>query len=267
MKTKFLIGLLILLLLPIYAYGKIINVQVNSSARVTKLVGTLNLVEGKSWHLLSKNAIIKVNQRIKTAKNSKAELTFSDGKIVRLSENTDVTLIKSKKEEHSIIKILTGKLWSNIKNVGSGRFAVQGPTAVLAVMGTTFEVEAEPKQTDLSVFEGSVGVQQPNEKVEELNKNLERLKLEVDDNKNKESAKYEKPKEVAKPYTEIERPVKVISVPHEVSKEEWLEIVANQKISINDQGVGVVSNLESDKLKNDEWVKWNIELDSNTSEK
>ncbi|MFN4150664.1 MAG: FecR domain-containing protein [Candidatus Sericytochromatia bacterium] len=271
MKLKVIsISATFLVLLTSINYAQPIKYQVKSSAKVTKLSGKLEIFKSNKWIALKNNSIVKVSDRIRTTKNSRAELSFSDGKKLRIAQNTDLIFVKSEiKEgaESNIFKLVSGRLWSKIINRGTGRFAVQGQTASLAVMGTTFDIETSNDKTDISVFDGSVGVQLPSENQESFDKNIDDLHLEVDDNKNKDNKNVSlKPQLVEKPYQEIEKPVKVVPGPYQVSQEQWLEIVENQKISVDNNGVGLVSNLESDKLKSDSWIKWNTELDSKTSE-
>lgn len=271
MKLKIIsISVTFLALFTQLNYAQPIKYEVKSSARITKVDGKLEILKNKKWISLKLNEIVKVSDRIKTSKGSRAELSFSDGKKLRIASNTDLIFIKSEVKdgaENSIFKLVTGRLWSKITNKGKGRFAVQGQTASLAVMGTTFDIETSTEKTDISVFDGSVGVQKNTDDQKEFEENIESLKLEIDDNKNNSQNNMSlKPQQVEKPYQQVEKPIKVIPGPYQVSKEEWLEIVENQKISIDNNGVGLVSNLESDKLKDDSWIKWNTELDSKTSE-
>ena len=224
-------------------------------------MGGLYLSNGKLWQNIGKNKIIKINDRLKTGIKSRAEITFSDGSRIRLNEKTDIILVmkKSKNEKRNLFKMIVGTLWANLINNGKDRFTVQGTTVTLAVLGTTFEVETEKSKTDISVFNGSVGIQLPTNDLQKLNKNLDELKLKADN-------EISKPNVINKPVHEIEKPVKLIPGPYEVSRDKWLEIIENQKISVNENGIGTLSEIDDDKIKDDEWVQWNKELDSNSAE-
>jgi hypothetical protein len=271
-KLKFysLISLTLLTVFTWENYGitKPFAIEAVSMAKLTKVIGEVQLFSNKKWLPIKKNQIIKINDNLKTGNKSRAELTFSNGTRIRLAENTNIILIQSKNSKKNdtssknFLKVLGGHLWANIFNNSKDKFAIEGNTAVLAVLGTTFEVEAEKLKTDVSVFEGSVGIQLLTNN-EELNNNLDNLKLESDKRNISDNIK---PVEINKPVHEVEKPVKIVPGPYEISKDKWLEIVENQKISINDQGIGVVSNLENDEVKADEWIQWNKELDSNTAE-
>lgn len=255
----------ILFSFPTQSFTKPIEVTAKSSARVSFITGNLYSVQKNKLIKLSKGYIVKVNSHLKTDKKSKAEIIFSDGSRVRLSENTDITLVKTRNNDnHGFFKMLSGRLWANITQKTKNRFAVQGKTATLAVLGTTFDIEVEKNKTDISVFEGSVGVQLPDQDINNFDNKLDKLKLNIDDNK--ESTKIQKPDKIDKPVQEIEKPFKVIEGPHKVSKEEWLEIVDNQKISVDNKGLGIVSELKPEEIKEDEWIQWNKTLDSKSSE-
>ncbi len=244
--------------------SKTINVEASSLSIITKLTGKAELLKDKKWISLKQRAIVKINDHLKTGKKSRIELTFSDGSRLRMNENTDIILKETKKGAGgNLLKVIIGELWANIVNKGKGRFAVESSTAIVAVMGTTFDVDSEKVKTDVSVFNGSVGIQLPSVSSDELNKKLDNLELKTDDNRKQDTTSGVH--EVASPVQQVENPAKVIPGPYQVSQESWLEIVESQKISIDQKGIGVVSDLDQ-KVNDDEWVQWNKELDSNTAE-
>lgn len=268
MKLKFYglisASLISFIILQTSVSSKAINIEAKSYAKITKLSGQVKILDNNKWYVAKKNGIIKTNNQVKTLKNSRAELTFSDGSRLRLEQNTDIIFIRPKKSENSFFKIFTGRLWANIINRGKNRVAVQSSTAALAVMGTTFDVDAEKSKTDISVFDGSVGIQLPSVSIDTFDDKLKDLKLEIDDKHN--STGNLKPEVIEKPVHEIEKPVKVVPGPYQVSLDKWLEVVENQKITISDDKNATVSQLKEETVNNDEWFKWNKELDANTSE-
>lgn len=246
------------------AYTKTVTVNAKSSAYLSLLTGKAYHFNKNKWVKLSKGNIIKPNNKIRTDKNSKAEITFSDGSRVRLDSNTDILLVKERSNNnHGLINIFKGNLWANIINKSKNRFAISSNTASLAVLGTTFNVEAENKETEISVFSGSIGVQSLNQNNTEFNKKLDKLNLIIDD---KKTTNIQKPDKINTPVYEIEKPYKLVAGPYQVSQDKWLEIVSNQVITIDNKGNGTVSDLKTDDIEEDEWVQWNKELDSDTSE-
>lgn len=246
------------------AYTKTVTVNAKSSAYLSLLTGKAYHFNKNKWVKLSKGNIIRPNNKIRTDKNSKAEITFSDGSRVRLDSNTDILLVKERSNNnHGLINIFKGNLWANIINKSKNRFAISSNTASLAVLGTTFNVEAENKETEISVFSGSIGVQSLNQNNTEFNKKLDKLNLIIDD---KKTTNIQKPDKINTPVYEIEKPYKLVAGPYQVSQDKWLEIVSNQVITIDNKGNGTVSDLKTDDIEEDEWVQWNKELDSDTSE-
>lgn len=246
------------------SYTKTIEIKAKSSAMVSLITGKLYAIDKNKKISLSKGYIVKINSHLKTDKKSKAEIIFSDGSKVRLNENTDIVLVSNRSEEkHGLFRLITGRLWAIVKQKTKSRFAVQGKTATLAVLGTTFDMEIDKNKTEITVFEGSVGVQSPNEDSLAFNRSLDTLNLKLDDNR--DSTIMKKPDKIDKP-NEIEKPYRIIDGPHKVSQNEWLELVVNQKITVDDKGLGIVSELKPEEIKEDEWVQWNKTLDSASSE-
>ncbi len=241
---------------------KTIEIKAKSLAQVSFIKGKLYSIEKNKKVSLSKG--FKVNNHLKADKNSKAEIKFSDGSYLRLNEKTDIMLVSdSSNEKHGLFKLITGRLWANITPKYKNRFAVQSRTTSLAVLGTTFDMELEKDKTDITVFEDSVGIQSSNEDSLAFNKSLDTLNVKIDDYK--DSAIIKKPDKIDKP-KEMEKPYKLIEETHNVSKDEWLELVVNQKISVDNNGLRIVSELKPEEIKEDELISWNKSLDSNTSE-
>jgi len=238
------------------ASAKIVKVEAKSMARINIIIGKVQIFKNKKWAKAERNSILNLNDKVKTDKSSRLELAFSDGSRLRVDQNTEILLVSNNKDK-SFFKIFTGRIWANVVNKKKQNFSVQSPTAVLSVMGTTFDVDVEKEQTEASVYDGSIGVQTPAKTEEELNKSLQNLDLKFDEH-NDEVLK--KPTEEDKPYHEVEKPAKLIPGPYQVSKDKWLEIVEDQKISVDVDGNAIVSDI-SDAEKNEEWVNWNTQLD------
>lgn len=242
-------------------------VEAKSMAKVTKLIGNAEISEKNKWFPLKKDSAISMYHRIRTLGNSRLEMVFSDGSKLRLSEKSSIILTPTKTKNNSIFNIDYGRIWANIKNKGMGRVAIKSNTAVLAVMGTVFDVQTDPKKTEMLVLEGSVGVQSIQKEADKIDDSIAKLKLNVDDirlekkivepEKTREPEKLQK---ISKP-VQVKNPVYVVPGPYKVTLDKWLEIVENQKIIVDINGNAIVSNMENDKLKEDEWVSWNKKLD------
>jgi hypothetical protein len=217
---------------------------------VGKITFTLNnvLVLPKGATQFKKAAFqmpLNNGDRVETKGESRCELTFSDGSVVRIDEMSIYTVEKaeikeSKKEVESTLTL--GKLWANVKRlVGSeDSWRLKSPAAVVAVRGTIYRMNAgADSSTQVLVYDGQVAVSpaapagQPGMGVAPP----------------------------GGPPRQVQGPVQVAG-PQQVSMETWLEIVkAQQQIFIQPDGTYAKSefNLQEDaKL---DWVKWNKERD------
>lgn len=97
--------------------------------------------------------------RITTGAGATADVSLDGGSLIHLGENSDFTLEKTEKNESSF-SLALGSLIAKIQKLGSQRLLVHTPTAVCAVRGTEFGVDASADaQTHVGVFdEGRVEV-------------------------------------------------------------------------------------------------------------
>ncbi|PJZ56144.1 iron dicitrate transport regulator FecR [Leptospira barantonii] len=103
--------------------------------------------------------------KIETTKDSYADIQLMDGVVIRIKENTSLTLNKiyvdSKNAEiYSDISLNKGKIFSKVgtKLSKSSGFKVTTPTSTAAVRGTDFQVEVEGNKTETLVSDGAVEV-------------------------------------------------------------------------------------------------------------
>jgi hypothetical protein len=187
---------------------------------------------------------LKNGDRIETKKESRCELTFSDGSVVRIDEMSIYTVEKaeiqeSKKEVESTLSV--GKLWANVKRLVGTKdsWKLKSPAAVVAVRGTIYRMNAgADSSTQVLVYDGSVAVSP--------------------------AAPAGQPQMgtvPGGPPRQVQGPSQVAG-PQLVSMETWFEIVkAQQQIIIRPDGTYAKSefNLQEDgKL---DWVMWNKERD------
>ncbi|AOP33949.1 iron dicitrate transport regulator FecR [Leptospira tipperaryensis] len=103
--------------------------------------------------------------KIETGKASYADVQLMDGVIIRVKENTILTLNKifvdtKNSEIYADLSLNKGKIFSKVGtklNKSSG-FKVSTPTVTAAVRGTDFQVEVEGNKSETLVSEGSVEV-------------------------------------------------------------------------------------------------------------
>ncbi|MBU43135.1 MAG: hypothetical protein CMN76_07960 [Spirochaetaceae bacterium] len=139
--------------------------KIRKIALVTFRVGDAEIQRGDKVRKIRVREIIEENDVIRTGKNSRVIVQFSQGSFVAVQENSKVevkTINHTVSRLEFFINILSGKLGVDAQKSGQKyNIRVQGPTAVALVRGTTFIVEAEEQNTRVLVGEGEVEVQGP----------------------------------------------------------------------------------------------------------
>lgn len=152
MKRTVKISLVIILSFIII--GSTVNIVSPYKATITRVEGTVLKKIGSQniWSLANKGDVLDSGDSLRTKENSYAELRFSDGSIVKVSENTEVSIYKDYLSlAIGYIRLYITKLFPN--------FEVRTPSAVAGVRGTEFSVEVlEDQTTIVTVYEGEVDV-------------------------------------------------------------------------------------------------------------
>jgi len=127
-------------------------------AKITGLSGTLQWTGdgGRVIHDLSVGTQLPGGTIEGMAPNSWLELTFNDGSVVTISGNSRLTLSDQEQKE---LRLQEGSIAANVVPQPNGKpMLIHTRSALLEVIGTTFEVEAELASTILNVSEGKVRV-------------------------------------------------------------------------------------------------------------
>ncbi len=222
-----------------------------NEATVTMIQGNARVFDddSKTGRELKKGDRLKKNHEVKIAEKSRLEIRFPDGTVMRFAAKTRVKMNElafNKKTDSKNVKVglSIGKLWANVKKLMTSDSAVEVKTsnAVAGVRGTVYRVNVEEDNSALvKVYDGSVYVANP---PRDTSRSIDTSMA---------------PHEVAGPH-EVPPPY------HEVSREEWTEIVkAMQQISISPQGIPSKPQDFDPKADADDWVKWNQERDKAVS--
>ena len=157
----------IALLLPLI-FLNFIPRPLQREAVVKYVIGEVEALSGQQtgWRNLKINNTLIEGDRIKTALNSRVELTMPDGTILKINENTifDIDEIKIPDEDHEdkmVFTLWAGNIWAKFTKLISPRQErrVESPGAVVAIRGTTIEMNVDMDQnTRVRVAEGSVVV-------------------------------------------------------------------------------------------------------------
>jgi hypothetical protein len=221
--------------------------------------GVITLLEGQvqvkkagetEWSSARPNMILSENDQIRVLAKSRAELILDNQSVMRLSENTWLTMRKLEEEaatrkETASMRLSLGKLWTRTAKLfnPSSRFDVTTPTAIAGVMGTVYQVRvAEDKSTDIQVFQGAVNVYNP---FPPAQPSLPGKGTQVGP-----------PQEVAGPGE--------VPGPAVISREEWTSIILRQfqQITVTDRDISRPLTFDVTEQRQDEWVRWNEERDA-----
>jgi hypothetical protein len=220
-----------------------------NDAVVTMVQGTAR-VFAKSvtkGRILKKGDKLKKEDDIKVAEQSRLEIRFPDGTVMRLGENSQLKMSEvsynAKTEGKTLrVNLSIGKVWAKVKKLitQDSSVVVETSNAVAGVRGTVYRVNVEDDKSALvKVYDGSVYVASPPKEMEG-----------------------KPPLQVSKP-TEVTGPREVPPPYHQVTMEEWTYIVkAMQQISISPQGIATQPQDFDPKTDADEWVRWNQERDT-----
>lgn len=231
------------------------TVAVSGSARVAFATGIANVHRAQ---------LVGPGYRVRTGSTGRVILRFANGHALRIGPTSDLVLVSYQpQKKQTLLKLNQGRIWNKVRPHAGQRVVVRGRHATAAVMGTVYEVAETADQTQTTVIEGSVGVRRPEEQSgnEQIFDHLPAL-TSVEAPHAAEPSAFEAPVAVANPVHEIPSPVKVVPGPYEVSMDEWLQIVANQKISMGADGKAMISTIDPvAQQQNDEWFRWNRQMD------
>jgi hypothetical protein len=202
------------------------------------------------WSSARPNLILLENDQIEVPGQSRAELILDNQSVMRLSENTLLTIHKLEEEkatqkETARMDISAGKLWVRMAKLfnPASRYDVKTPTVIAGVQGTVYQIMvAGDQSTTIQVFQGAVNIYNPFPKATPsgLGKTMGA----------------EEPREVLGPQE--------VPGPTAVSREEWTQIVLHQfqQITVTGRGIPRPASFDPNNERQTEWVRWNEERDA-----
>ncbi|OGJ90233.1 MAG: hypothetical protein A2487_15360 [Candidatus Raymondbacteria bacterium RifOxyC12_full_50_8] len=212
---------------------------------VSYMVGAVNIKKAGTavWKPARMNQAVSNGDAFQTAKAEVVEITLSNGSVVRISEQSEIT-INCPADNKVMAGVNKGKVWANIKKLSQrgAEFEVTSGTATAAIRGTVFAMNNNPDDstTSVKVYDGKVDVGPG----EELKNEYEKQGIAVETEGRKEIGG---PQEIPGPF--------------EVSLMDWVSIVKGQQIDIQKNGKYNKFRFDQKKDAQDEWVKFNQERD------
>ena len=200
------------------------------------LVQRLDLRKNK-WEKVRKGDSILKDDRIRTGRNSRAELVFKNKIYLRASANSEInvkSLFGDTKEQDLDVNLIRGTLWTSAlrKLKKKSRVKIRTPVAVMAVKGTQFNTVFQPanEKLEIIVVKGRVEVLPP-------------FQIES-------PGKIQGPKEILGP--------------REITRDEWMAQVSSGEILILNRKdeKPIIGMTGPDQLEND-WILFNRERDRN----
>src|SRR5690606_27212242 len=111
---------------------------------------------GKGWQPLKRGDVVAAGRAVRTGADGRAELAFGDGTVVRLAPKSQMTIAVDRSRpgggQQSFLRLALGRVWARVTK-GRGELGITGPTAVAAVTGTTFRLDAAAASTAGVVYE------------------------------------------------------------------------------------------------------------------
>ena len=235
------------------AFGMLaFNLQ--SSSAVATQIGSVTFLLGgpndiqiqhagqTGWEAAKLKMPILDGDYLKSAAESRCEVKLIDGTVVRIGENTSFqfTQVNIKEKQRQVkAEVQSGQVWVNLPKEKSSKnsFQIKAPTAVCAVRGTIYRVDAD-STTKCVVYDGVVAVGPVNmwgKPVPRTTKSLQ-------------------------PYP-VQGPSQVPG-PYQVSLEQWQQIVKGYQIVVRQDGKYAKEKIDEKKDADLDWVRWNKEQDA-----
>ena len=211
--------------------------QIPEAAEIGTIKGLVQLLDLRKykWEKVRRGDSILKDDRIRTGRNSRAELVFKNKVYLRASANSEInvrSLFGDTKDQDLDVNLIRGTLWTSAlrKLKKKSRLKIRTPVAVMGVKGTQFNTVFQPvtEQLEVIVVEGRVEVLPPPQMVG--------------------PGKIQGPKEILGP--------------REITREEWMvQVSSGEKLILSRKDEKpLIGTASPDQLGND-WTLFNRERD------
>ncbi len=109
------------------------------------------------WNPVKYYQPVHDQDRIKTGKQSRCEITFTNKKVMRIGENSIVRITRDQMGNEEV-EMSRGRAWISLFLKGISRIVVKTPTSVCAVRGTVYRLESDSNQTSYRCYEGELAI-------------------------------------------------------------------------------------------------------------
>ncbi len=160
-----LISVGVILILGFQIFGGLFGSQTGDAVYYTADGRSKTLAFGQAeWETTYNGVKIKLGDSVKTLKNAKGVISFYDGTVVRLDEDTEVKLTditKNDDDQKILLSLNRGSLWVNKPKervIDKTDFVIQTDYAAYSITGTVFALEKKTSSESLRVMKGEVQV-------------------------------------------------------------------------------------------------------------
>lgn len=153
------VGMAVLLL--VLLGGRHAGAKIGVNVTVTSVLGDVKIFKNdQGWMPASPGDSLTLENKIKTGEESRAEIEYDDGTVMRMKSGCELILLENS------IRLNFGDTWIQAVKRGN-RFKVITPTAVAGVKGTIFEVDVtrDTGDTRVAVYNGIVEVASMNSRI------------------------------------------------------------------------------------------------------
>jgi hypothetical protein len=241
-------------LIRILIFSSILSAAGQPFGKISLPLGKVQFkTETTDWARAKPNQKVFEGNSIRTQAKSRCEITLTGGGKVRIGENSELELNEASVKpmvKNFSANLKRGNVFVSAKAAFGEKknIAVRTPTAVAAIRGTKYRASAGDNESSVKVYDGKVDVNQAKNYIEERKKKRQGL---IPKNT---------PFKLG-PVTEIKAPTQV-SGPFEVTLEEWVTLAEGMQINIRADGKFHMFEFDKAKDAEDEFVKWNQELEA-----
>ncbi len=153
-----------LLLIALTCFNDAFAAAKRPVAALKEVVGIVKVQRAESKEMLSVSVgnLLYNGDRLNTRSGSSVALLFIDGSILKIQENSEVTINTQRKGDRKLdtkVDLPRGEIWAKVTRRDS-KFEIETPSSVASVKGTEFTVLVDEfGTTNLFVFEGLVEFQ------------------------------------------------------------------------------------------------------------
>ncbi|WP_456409230.1 FecR domain-containing protein [Caldithrix abyssi] len=109
------------------------------------------------WQPVKYHMPVLEKDRLKTGKQSRCEITFKNKKVMRIGENSVISITRDKMGNEQV-EMSRGRAWISLFLKGVASLVIKTPTSVCAVRGTVYRLESDSNMTRYRCYEGALEI-------------------------------------------------------------------------------------------------------------